>query len=71
MEKKGLPKDYIPSVKDAEWFINTWSEEKKFSAPVDAMFKACKQYPYNNNIDEVLIKCAVIDKYSSTNVFDL
>ena len=43
MEKKGLPKDYIPSVKDEEWFINTWSEEKKFSAPVDAMFKACKQ----------------------------
>lgn len=71
MNKKELPKNYIPSVKDAEWFINTWREVEKFSAPVDAMFRVCKQYPNNNNLEEVLIKCAVIDKLSSTNVFDL
>ena len=71
MTKKGLPRDYIPSVKDAEWFINTWREVGRFSAPVDAMFKICQQYPNNNNLEKVLIKCAVIDKFSSTNVFDL
>lgn len=71
MTKKGLPRDYIPSVKDAEWFINTWREVGRFSAPVDAMFKICQQYPNNNNLEEVLIKCAVINNFSSTNVFDL
>jgi hypothetical protein len=71
MKKKDLPKNYIPSVKDAEWFINTWREVRKFSAPVDAISKICKQYPNNNNLEEVLIKCAVIDNFSSTNVFDL
>jgi len=71
MTKKYFPKDYIPSVKDAEWFISTWREVGKFSAPVDAIFKICQQYLDNDNLDEVLIKCAVIDKFSSTNVFDL
>ncbi len=71
MKKKDLPKDYIPSVKDAEWFIGTWREMGKFSAPVKAISKICKQYPNNNNLEEVLIKCAVIDDFSSTNVFDL
>jgi hypothetical protein len=71
MTKKYFPKDYIPSVKDAEWFIRTWREVGKFSAPVDAIFKICQQYLDNDNLDEVLIKCAVIDKFSSTNVFDL
>lgn len=71
MKKKRIPEWYIPSKKDAEWFIKTWREVGKFSAPVDAMFKICQQYPNNNNLEEVLIKCAVIDNYSSTNVFDL
>ena len=69
--KKQLPKDYIPSVKDAEWFISTWREVGKFSSTVKAMYKVCKQYPNNDNLEEVLIKCAVIDNFSSTNVFDL
>ena len=71
MKKKKIPEWYIPSLKDAEWFISTWREVEKFSAPVDAMFKICQQYPNNNNLEEVLIKCAVIDNFSSTNVFDL
>jgi len=71
MKKKRIPEWYIPSKIDAEWFINTWREVGKFSATVDAMFKICQQYPNNNNLEEVLIKCAVIDNYSSTNVFDL
>lgn len=71
MKKKYLPQGYIPSVKDAEWFINNWREVGRFSATVDAMFKICQQYPNNNKLEEVLIKCAVIDNFSSTNVFDL
>ena len=71
MKKKRIPEWYVPSVKDAEWFINNWIEVGRFSAPVDAIFKICQQYPNNHNLEEVLIKCAVIDNFSSTNVFDL
>jgi hypothetical protein len=71
MIKKRFPAGYIPSKKDAEWFINSWREVGKFSATVDAMFRVCQDYPNNNNLKEVLIKCAVIDNFSSTNVFDL
>ena len=71
MKKKRIKELYVPSVKDAEWFINNWREVGRFSAPVDAILKICQQYPNNHNLEEVLIKCAVIDNFSSTNVFDL
>ena len=71
-ERKELPKGYRPSMKDAEWFINNWRSEGKFSAPVDVMFKLCQStYPKNNNLEEVLLKCAAINAFSSTNVYDL
>lgn len=59
-------------MKDAEWFINNWRTIGKFSAPVDVMHKLCqKTYPSNNNLEEVLLKCAAINAFSSTNVYDL
>jgi hypothetical protein len=72
MKRKSLPKGYTPSAKDAEWFIKNWREQERFSIPVDVMLKLCQEtHPLNNNIEEVLLKCAVIDNFSSTNVFDL
>ena len=70
-EKKELPKWYKPSKKDAEWFIANWKDEGKFSAPVKVMFNLCKTYPKNDNLEEVLLKCATINAFSSTNVLDL
>ena len=37
--KKELPKDYIPSVKDAEWFINYWKELPSYSNQEKALDK--------------------------------
>ncbi len=72
MKKKGIPEGYKPSAKDAEWFVNHWAEEEKFSAPVKAMFKICQEtFPKNINKEEVLLKCAVVNSFSSTNVLDL
>ena len=69
MKKKDLPQGYIPSAKDAEWFINNWRTVGKFSAPVDVMHKLCQvTNPYNNNLEEVLLKCAAINTFSSTHV---
>jgi hypothetical protein len=59
-------------MKDAEWFINNWRNVGRFSAPVNVMFKLCQEtYPKNNNLEEVLLKCAAINAFSSTNVYDL
>lgn len=71
MKKRCIPKGYVPSMKDADWFINNWKEEGKFFVPVEIMYKVCKQYPRNNDIQEVLQKCAIINSFSSTNVYDL
>ena len=72
MKKKRIPEWYVPSVKDAEWFINNWREERKFFVPVEAMIKICQEtFPKNDNLEEVLLKCATINTFSSTNVFDL
>lgn len=72
IHKKELPKGYRPSIKDAEWFINNWRTIGKFSAPVDVMHRLCQvTYPNNNNLEEVLLKCAAINSFSSTHVYDL
>lgn len=72
MKKKCLPQGYLPSVKDAGWFINNWRTEEKFSSPVCVMHNLCQNtYPQNNNQEEVLLKCAAINAFSSTNVYDL
>ena len=59
MKKKDLPKDYIPSVKDAEWFINYWNELPNYFNQEKALDKLfmdiCKR---NDNIEDILIKCS-------------
>ena len=72
MKKKDLPKDYIPSVKDAEWFINYWNELPSYSDQEKALDKLfmniCKR---NDNIEDVLIKCSSLNDFYSTNIFDI
>lgn len=72
MNKKDLPKDYIPSVKDAEWFINYWKELPSYSNQEKALDKLfmdiCKR---NDNIEDILIKCSSLNDFYSTNIFDI
>ena len=72
MKKKDLPKDYIPSVKDAEWFIYYWNELPNYSDQEKALDKLfidiCKK---NDNIEDILIKCSSLNDFYSTNIFDI
>ena len=72
MNKKDLPKDYIPSVKDAEWFLNYWKELPSYSNQEKALDKLfmdiCKR---NDNIEDILIKCSSLNDFYSTNIFDI
>ena len=72
MKKKDLPKGYIPSVKDAEWFINYWNGLSSYFNQEKALDKLfldiCKR---NDNIEDILIKCSSLNDFYSTNIFDI
>lgn len=72
MKKKDLPKGYIPSVKDAEWFIIYWNELPSYSNQEKALDKLfmdiCKR---NDNLEDILIKCSSLNDFYSTNIFDI
>lgn len=72
MNKKGLPKDYIPSVEDAEWFLDYWQNLPSYSNQEKALDKLfmdiCK---HNDSIDDILIKCSSLNDFYSTNIFDI
>lgn len=72
MKKKDLPQGYVPSVKDAEWFINYWNELPSYSNQEKALDKLfmdiCKR---NDNIEDILIKCSSLNDFYSTNIYDI
>ncbi len=72
MNKKDLPEDYIPSVKDAEWFLDYWKNLPSYSNQEKALDKLfmdiCKK---NDNIEDILIKCSSLNDFYSTNIFDI
>ena len=70
--KKDLPKGYIPSVKDAEWFLDYWKKLPSYSNQERALDKLfmdiCR---HNDCIEDVLIKCSSLNDFYSTNIFDI
>lgn len=72
MKKKDLHKDYIPSVKDAEWFLDYWKNLPSYSNQEKALDKLfmdiCKK---NDNLEDILIKCSSLNDFYSTNIFDI
>jgi hypothetical protein len=72
MKKKDLPQGYVPSVKDAEWFLEYWKNLPSYSNQEKALDKLfmgiCKR---NDNIEDILIKCSSLNDFYSTNIFDI
>ena len=72
MKKKNLPKGYIPSVKDAEWFLDYWKNSREASDQERALNKLfmdmCKS---NECIEDILIKCSSLNDFYSTNIYDI
>lgn len=72
MKKKDLPQGYVPSVKDAEWFLEYWKNLPSYSNQEKALDKLfmgiCMR---NDNIEDILIKCSSLNDFYSTNIFDI
>lgn len=72
MNKRDLPKNYRPSVKDAEWFIKYWQELPSYNNQESALDKLFMELcPKNDNIEDILIKCSALNDFYSTNIFDI
>ncbi|MBO4443684.1 MAG: hypothetical protein J5814_02800 [Bacteroidaceae bacterium] len=72
MNKKDLPQGYIPSVKEAEWFLNYWKELLSYSNHESSLNKLFKKLcAKNDNIEDILIKCSSLNDFYSTNIFDI
>lgn len=72
MKKKDLPQGYIPSVKDAGWFLNYWKELPSYSNQESSLKKLFEELcPKNDKIEDVLIKCSALNDFYSTNIFDV
>lgn len=70
--QKGLPKGYRPSIEDAEWFINYWDGLPSYSNQEHALNKLFKELcPENKCLEDILIKCAALNDFYSTNIFDI
>lgn len=67
-----LPQDYVPSIKDVEWFLNYWNGLPTYSNQEKALdklfFKLC---PENKCIEDILVKCSSLNDFYSTNIFDI
>ncbi len=72
MKKIGLPENYMPSEAEADWFIEHWSTLPNYYNQEKALDKLfIDMFPKNNTIEEVLIKCAALNDFYSTHVFDI
>ena len=72
MKKKDLPQGYMPSVEDAEWFLNYWKELPSYSNQESALDKLFMVLcPKNDNVEDILIKCSSLNDFYSTNIFDI
>lgn len=71
-DKKDLPQGYIPSAKDAEWFIKYWKGLPSYSNQESSLKKLFEELcPKNDNIEDILIKCSSLNDFYSTNIFDV
>ncbi len=72
LKKNDLPKEYIPSAKDAEWFLDYWKQLDNYSNQESALDKLFLNLcPYNFKIEDILIKCSALNDFYSTNIFDI
>ena len=70
--KRDLPENYRPSPQDADWFIEHWNRLPNYSNQEKALDKLFTLLcPYNENIEDVLLKCATLNDFYSTHVLDI
>jgi len=60
-----------PCKREVEKYLNLWDVLENYTLQESALNKLFgKTYPYNNDINEILIKASVLNDFYSTNIYD-
>lgn len=56
-----------PSVEEVEKYIKRWEETEEYSVPAKSLSELFKNFPLNNNLDEIIVKVCTLDVIFSAN----
>lgn len=61
-----------PSIEEVEYWLHAWDELEDYSAQEDAIDKLFYgEFKSNDNLQNILIKCSVLNDFYSTNIFKI
>lgn len=67
-----LPEKYRPSSEEVKKYLQLWDSLENYVLQEDALDKLFfDTYPYNNKIEDILIKAASLNDFYSTNIFSI
>ena len=69
VNKSNIPN---PSVKEVEYWLKEWDKLEDYTAQEDAIDKLFfGEFKTNDNLQNILIKCSVLNDFYSTNIFKI
>ena len=60
-----------PSIEQVEFYLSEWEKLEDYSAQERAIDLAFNEYKNNNSIENILIKCSILNDFYSTNIFKI
>lgn len=67
-----IPNDYIPTSKQVEYYLKKWQGLENYVNQEHALDKLFIDLcPKNTCIEDILLKCSVLNDFYSTNIFDI
>ena len=64
----GLPLGYAPSDSEVQKYLDVWDQLDDYVSQEVALTSLFSNYPNNTDINEVLIKCTVLNQFYSAGV---
>lgn len=60
-----------PTVEEVKYWLNAWINLKDYESQERAVNRVFRDYYSNNNLENILIKCSVLNDFYSTNIFKI
>ena len=61
-----------PSIEQVKFYLKAWNEQENYVLQEHALVKLFfETYPYNTDINDILIKAASLNDFYSTNIFGI
>lgn len=61
----------VPSIELVETYLKRWDELEDYSAQETAVNRVFRDYSSNSELENILIKCSVLNDFYSTNIFKI